>query len=368
LLTLTSLFQFHVILCIAHCLFQRSKPVSRDVKLGRYLFLIFLSSGVILVTTCSIFLVIGSSSGSTSGWLSLSMTWSAALITPILASALISSVWLLQAASMSSHLRPTAVKFQFYLLTLTTTCTLVLLDLVYWNDSSSWFEWLLTVAILVTTMVAAMAMVPKLKEKKTPKSSTANQNLTQSWMQIDNRSSVADFRYIPVVHNVHSTNYYQKPKSIERLYTEIIPERNDVIENGPPLMSLAMSHALSHSQAMSHSPAMSQAMSHSMRMTMPNQIACTNPNVDWTTPTPFHLPTDSFQSKTSHDIMRHPEDSGVHTAQNSSDSASSERNSPIVDDQLHQTENETHNQTLPEQRQSLLEQHHRHSSMGDIHV
>ena len=59
----------------------------------------------------------------------------------------------------------------------------------------------------------------------------------------------------------------------------------------------------------------------------------------------------------------------------SSDSASSERNSPIVDEQLqtlnqtlNQTVNQTLNQTLPEQRQSLLEQHHRHSSMGDIHV
>ena len=160
-----------------------------------------------MVTTCSIFLVIGSSSGSTSGWLSLSMTWSAALITPILASALISSVWLLQAASMSSPLRPIAIKFQFYLLTLTTTSTLVLLDLVYWNSSSStWFEWLLAAAILVTTMVAMMAMMPKLKVKKSTKTtkSTTNQNMTQSWMQIDNRSSLADFRYIPVVHNVHS--------------------------------------------------------------------------------------------------------------------------------------------------------------------
>ena len=161
-------------------------------------------------------------------------------------------------------------------------------------------------------------------------------------------------------------SYYQKPKSIERLYTEIIPERSDIIENGQSNVRLSQSMISHHETLMSH------PMSNNLRMTMPNQITCNNPNVDWTNQIPpFHLRNDSFQSK--HSMTHHPEDSGVHTAQNrydsllmthitmtnfSSDSASSDRNSPIVE-----------HQTLPEQKQSLLEQsHHRQSSMGDIHV
>merc|ERR1712110_223089 len=47
----------------------------------------------------------------------------------------------------------------------------------------------------------------------------------EAWLVADNRTSLAEFRYIPVVHNIHSHSYV-KPRancSIDRIYTEIVP-------------------------------------------------------------------------------------------------------------------------------------------------
>jgi len=154
-------------------------------------------------------------------------------------------------------------------------------------------------------------------------------NRQQNWLQIDNRSSLADFRYIPVVHNIHSQNF-QKPRSIDRLYTEIVPTETDVFENGSQLaqsfghVTQPHPHKLAQMSYCQTTNQIANQMTNQMngsQMMSTNQITCNNSNVDW-----FHQ--NSFK------IGNFREDSGVHTAQNSSDSASSDRysdrNSPIL--------------------------------------
>ena len=250
-LTLSALVQFKTVLCISHCLYQKSKPGklfnlhtqkfnpltqksrpsfrqwipglgpkpktdqnlksflvsqddSEDVKLRRYIFLIVVSSTIILIVTCSIFLVLRNDL--LIGWLSLSITWSAALLSPILVTCLISSAWLVQSALSNGQVRIMAIKFLTYLTALTfTTISLVLSFLTIVN-----VDWILAILFLVTCLISVLCLAPQchiVETRNTMKNTNNMSNRQQNWLQIDNRSSLADFRYIPVVHNIHSQKY-----------------------------------------------------------------------------------------------------------------------------------------------------------------
>ena len=257
-LTLSALVQFKTVLCISHCLYQKSKPGkifnppaqkfnrptqkvnlltqkfapvfvrgslvrvlnrkptkiskvflvsqddSEDVKLRRYIFLIVVSSTIILIVTCSIFLVLRNDL--LIGWLSLSITWSAALLSPILVTCLISSAWLVQSALSNGQVRIMAIKFLTYLTALTfTTISLVLSFLTIVN-----VDWILAILFLVTCLISVLCLAPQchlVETRNTMKNANNMSNRQQNWLQIDNRSSLADFRYIPVVHNIHSQKY-----------------------------------------------------------------------------------------------------------------------------------------------------------------
>lgn len=287
MITLSSMAHFQIMLCIAHCLYQKSKPVTTelDCKIRRYLCLVVFSSLVVLITIASIFFVVYPQLSPVLGWLSLSLTWSASLLTPVLCAFLFSSIWLILAASQSPLVRPLAVKFALYLTlsTLTLTCTLMTF-LDYSLDIP------LAVLILVTSFLTLATLSPDCAFH-TQKNSPTRQNRTNhtnGWYHVtDNRSSLTDFRYIPVVHNIHSTNYV-KPRTMDRLYTEIIP---DPADNTSQMMLTNQGRPF---------------------MTAPNQIACNLSTVDWGSTPPQGT------------------DSGVHTAQNSSDSSSSDRGSPVL--------------------------------------
>ena len=184
--------------------FSVSQDDSEDVKLRRYIFLIVVSSTIILIVTCSIFLVLRNDL--LIGWLSLSITWSAALLSPILVTCLISSAWLVQSALSNGQVRIMAIKFLTYLTALTfTTISLVLSFLTIVN-----VDWILAILFLVTCLISVLCLAPQchlVETRNTIKSTNNMSNRQQNWLQIDNRSSLADFRYIPVVHNIHSQKY-----------------------------------------------------------------------------------------------------------------------------------------------------------------
>ena len=185
-----------------------------DVKTKRYLCLILTSSLIILVTIGSIFFVLnplGQHVLPPTGWLSLSVTWSASLLTPILCAALISSIWLILGASMSPHMRPLCAKFALYLTVLTLTLTTLLLSLIVDNTQ---VDLTLAVFVLVASFITLATLSPDCtlhaNQKNGSIRTTSNhQRSNQSgggWYHVtDNRSSLTDFRYIPVVHNCHST-------------------------------------------------------------------------------------------------------------------------------------------------------------------
>ena len=184
--------------------FLVSQDDSEDVKLRRYIFLIVVSSTIILIITCSIFLVLRNDL--LIGWLSLSITWSAALLSPILVTCLISSAWLVQSALSNGQVRIMAIKFLTYLTALTfTTISLVLSFLTIVN-----VDWILAILFLVTCLISVLCLAPQchlVETRNTTKNANNMSNRQQNWLQIDNRSSLADFRYIPVVHNIHSQKY-----------------------------------------------------------------------------------------------------------------------------------------------------------------
>ena len=255
-LTLSALVQFKTVLCISHCLYQKSKPGkifhpglpepkhlkpsklsktpqnspklpklknilvsqddSEDVKLRRYIFLIVVSSTIILIITCSIFLVLRNDL--LIGWLSLSITWSAALLSPILVTCLISSAWLVQSALSNGQVRILAIKFLTYLTALTfTTISLVLSFLTIVN-----VDWILAILFLVTCLISVLCLAPQchlVETRNTMKNANNMSNRQQNWLQIDNRSSLADFRYIPVVHNIHSQKYdFRNHKNFQKKF------------------------------------------------------------------------------------------------------------------------------------------------------
>ena len=175
--------------------------------------LILCSSLIILVTIGSIFFVLNPHDQSwlqpsSIGWLSMSVTWSASLLTPILCAALFSSIWLILGASMSPQMRPLAVKFALYLLMLTITLTTLLLSLI---TTSSTVEMVLTVFILMSSFMTLATLSPDCTLQTTGarsgsiRTARANQSGGGWYHVTDNRSSLTDFRYIPVVHNIHST-------------------------------------------------------------------------------------------------------------------------------------------------------------------
>ena len=183
------------------------------MKTKRYMCLILCSSLIILVTIASIFFVLNPTGRAllpTTGWLSLSITWSASLLTPILCAALFSSIWLILSASMSPQMRPLAVKFGLYLMVLTLTKISLLLSLIV---ESSTVDSTLAVLILLTSFLTLATLSPDcaLHTAHGKNSIRRNQdhhrtNQSGGWYQVtDNRSSLTDFRYIPVVHNIHST-------------------------------------------------------------------------------------------------------------------------------------------------------------------
>ena len=105
---------------------------------------------------------------------------------------------------------------------------------------------------------------------------------------------------------------FQKPRSIDRLYTEIIPTETDVFENGSQLaqsfghVTQPNPHKLAQMSYCQTTNQIANQMTNQMngsQMMSTNQITCNNSNVDW-----FHQ--NSFK------IGNFREDSGVHTAQN----------------------------------------------------
>ena len=105
---------------------------------------------------------------------------------------------------------------------------------------------------------------------------------------------------------------FQKPRSIDRLYTEIIPTETDVFENGSQLaqsfghVTQPNPHKLAQMSYCQTTNQIANQMTNRMngsQMMSTNEITCNNSNVDW-----FHQ--NSFK------IGNFREDSGVHTAQN----------------------------------------------------
>lgn len=188
---------------------------------------------------------------------------------------------------------------------------LVVVVVSFGQPSSKTVEWTACFIFMTKTVMLVIAFIPSAEDVSNPflwwsrrfgprnrkeggtidSCKTGHMGATpeQSWLIADNRASLAEFRYIPVVHNLTNPNY-AKPRaylSSERIYSEIGPPENHPIDQYRPA-------TIQHFR----------------------QDSCQT----WSE----ELSNNSNNSQRERERKR--EDSGVHTAQNSSDS---ERNSPV---------------------------------------
>lgn len=229
-LSLSIIGQFQLALCISHALHQRAKVVSSPdgVKVRTYLLLVVITSLLVVLSTFIVFLV--SESGTSSqfaGWLHLGWAWSSSLLAPISVSALFSFGWLIQSSAISSSIRPHSIKVALFIFgSLLSSASLLSSFSIQGSNISSkllidWCAALFMILWTISTVFAFfpdrdqitqpiqqclrhLALLPS-QDKRGQPCQTSDAN--EAWLVADNRTSLAEFRYIPVVHNIHSHRY-----------------------------------------------------------------------------------------------------------------------------------------------------------------
>ena len=219
--------QFQITLCIAHALYQRAKVVSspEGVRVRTYALLVLITSLLVVLATFVVFLL--SESGSNyqlAGWLHLGWAWASALLAPITVSLIFSLIWLIQSTILSINIRPMSVQLIFYLLSQWLFSASLLSSFSVQSGSSKLaVDWLSALFLLLSTSLLLISFSPDKRSMAEPVSAclrrvgllprnpekrggqtTCQRNQSEAWLIADNRTSLAEFRYIPVVHNIHS--------------------------------------------------------------------------------------------------------------------------------------------------------------------
>ncbi|CBY34059.1 unnamed protein product [Oikopleura dioica] len=246
------ILEFMFLLGISHSLRQRTKPVSSpNFHVERYLCLASVTALILVIGTYVSFIIFGPKGSS--GWLHLGWTWTISLILPVLVSSLISLSWFFQSLCVDSPVRIVAAKMvPFLVMTLLST---VIVVVSFGQPLSKAVEWTACPIFMTKTILLVFAFIPSSEDvanpflwwsrrfgpsnRKEPGTIDSCKNAgllggsaEQSWLIADNRTSLAEFRYIPVVHNLTGPNVnyaMSKPRaylSSERIYSEIGPPEN----------------------------------------------------------------------------------------------------------------------------------------------
>ena len=226
ILALSIIAQFQLALCISHALHQRAKVVSSPdgVKVRTYILLVVITSLLVVLSTFIVFIV--SETGNSTqfaGWLHLGWSWSCSLLAPISVSSLFSFGWIIQSAAISSSIRPNSIKMALFIFSsLLSSASLLSSFSIQGNSENSKLlvEWCGALFMILNTILTVFAFMPDREQITSPiqqclrnlallpnqdkSRSVCQTNENESWLVADNRTSLAEFRYIPVVHNIHS--------------------------------------------------------------------------------------------------------------------------------------------------------------------